>query len=87
MVKPIRKVIRNKALLSVLATQFPVRTELGLEYVNGWHGGPDIIHETFRVYTRKGNEDWNEDRFVIERVKRGGKIREYRLEGRVYFSQ
>jgi hypothetical protein len=88
-VKPIKKMIRNKGLLSLLENQFSSGTEIGIEYVDS---RTKVIHnavynyETYRVCTRKNsNEPYSEDRFIIERVRKNGKIKKYKLNGSIYF--
>lgn len=85
MVVPIKSIIRNKRLLSLLESQFSAGTELGVEYVEGDLGRNSIVK--YRVYTGKGNDDWSRDRFVIQRFRISGKIRRYCLEGSIYFEQ
>jgi len=83
-VVPIRRVIRSQRILSFLESQFCKDYELGVELVETT---PDSLttSEVFRLYTRRKKEDWDRDRFVIRRKRIQGRIREYRIEGDIYF--
>lgn len=85
MVVPIKRVIKNKRLLSLLDAQFSDGTELGVEVID--EDNRVVSHTKYRVYTRKDNDDWSRDRFVIQQVRKSGRIREYCLVGDIYFSQ
>ncbi len=81
---PIRKIIRKKALLELLESQFPKTTELGLELFDKTNAINYTI-ERFRLYAKVRGGDYSRDRFRIHRTRVRGKIREYCLEGSIYF--
>lgn len=87
---PIKKVIRNKRVLSLLESQFSKSTELGIELVEtsgvlGWRA-----IEYYRLYTKRKGEDndcYTRNRFIINRTVRQGRIREYSIGGSIIIMQ
>jgi len=87
MVVSIRIIIRNKRLLSLLESQFPKGTELGIEFFESISSS-NLEIERYILYTRQKGDNWHRDRFSIMRKRRSGRIREYCLEeGLVYIDQ
>lgn len=65
MIVPIRRLIRNKKLISLLESQFSSGTEIGIELVESEH--LKRLLKTYRVYTKHGDDEWSRDRFIIEK--------------------
>ena len=88
---PIKKVVKNQNLLSLLESQFAEDTALGVERVDDVeYVGADPKEASwgkYRVYVRKKNGEWERDRFFIERTRRNGRIRELKIEGSFYYNQ